>query len=97
MPSKQLVEQIDSLVERVLHGELDPKTAVSDILGEQLSPGMRNALSKGKVKMNCPSCDLAIPVYPGKYPKQCPECGVEFGEPGVEIPKEEPEEESKEE
>lgn len=37
--------------------------------------GIRNALHRHSPKLVCPSCDFAVPKYPGRYPGKCPECG----------------------
>lgn len=36
--------------------------------------GIRNALHRYSPRLVCPSCDFAVPKYPGRYPKACPEC-----------------------
>lgn len=43
-----------------------------------ITKGMRQAMEKMPAKMKCPSCGLSIPVYPGRYPKKCSECGEEL-------------------
>jgi hypothetical protein len=63
---KQIVQ---SMVDSVVEGK-----SPSDVLDEALTNGMRNALSKMKVKSVCKNCDLHIPTYPGKYPNKCPSC-----------------------
>lgn len=44
---------------------------------EQLTPGIRNALDRGRVRSRC-ACGFPLPVYPGRYPAACPECGRPF-------------------
>jgi rubrerythrin len=52
-------------------------------LNEQMTAGLSKAVQKvvanGDVKHKCGNCGFAIPPYPGRYPKNCPECGNEFG------------------
>ena len=51
--------------------------------GVTVSPGMKNAMNKLPPSgRKCPGCDLAVPSYQGRYPKNCPECDTElsFGE-----------------
>lgn len=40
----------------------------------EATPGLTNALSKFKYKGDC-KCGFRVPKYPGRYPKNCPECG----------------------
>lgn len=46
----------------------------------RVTPGLIRALSKTRTKRACGSCEFPIPVYPGRYPKTCPQCG----EPAIE-------------
>lgn len=41
---------------------------------EAFTPGMVNALSRHGVHRTC-DCGFILPVYPGKYPRNCPSCG----------------------
>jgi hypothetical protein len=50
----------------------------SDVLDEALTNGMKNVFSKMKVKSVCPQCELHVPKYPGRYPKNCPSCGKQL-------------------
>ncbi len=43
-----------------------------------VTPGMRNAMTKGGSAFKCASCSLKIPKYPGKYPSKCPDCDGEI-------------------
>ena len=43
-----------------------------------LTKGLVRALAnQGKARARC-ECGFVIPVYPGKYPTACPNCGSEF-------------------
>lgn len=49
----------------------------------KITVGMKNVMSKLPPSgRKCPGCNLAIPSYQGRYPKNCPECNTElsFGE-----------------
>jgi hypothetical protein len=41
---------------------------------EQFTPGVINALHKNRKRDVCP-CGFPMPVYPGRYPSTCPNCG----------------------
>lgn len=45
-----------------------------------ITPGMSRVFSR-KSKKSCPVCGLAVPVYPGRYPKTCPNCRALFPAP----------------
>jgi hypothetical protein len=42
------------------------------------TPGMVKAYNKLKLKLKCSECGVVIPVYPGRYPKNCPNCASTF-------------------
>jgi len=46
-----------------------------------VTPGMANAAKRAA--RTCSGCDLKIPVYPGAYPKSCPNCGMDMTPPSV--------------
>ena len=39
------------------------------------TPGLIRAIGKAQTKKSCAACEFPIPVYPGRYPKTCPNCG----------------------
>lgn len=41
---------------------------------ETITPGLRNALARGRTYATCVECGFALPKYPGRYPKCCPHC-----------------------
>ena len=45
-------------------------------MSEQHTPGLAKALGNIRYKGSRACCDFQIPVYPGRYPKVCPECGA---------------------
>ena len=46
---------------------------------EEPTKGMKNAYNrKVEARTACPECSLAIPVYPGRYPNNCPDCGTKI-------------------
>jgi uncharacterized Zn finger protein (UPF0148 family) len=61
---------------------------------EAMTPGVLNALNKNRNRSVCPSCGFPLPVYPGRYPSHCPQCGGD--RVAVETPEQEPEEDSEE-
>lgn len=59
------------------------------VLAEAATPGVINALTRrGAARTTCKECQFPLPVYPGRYPKDCPNCGTAF-----EAPSEDPAEE----
>lgn len=40
--------------------------------------GMVKAYDKLRLKLKCSSCGVIVPVYPGRYPKNCPNCAATF-------------------
>ena len=46
-----------------------------------ITKGMANAAKQ--IARSCSSCGLKIPVYPGAYPKSCPDCGTALDTPSV--------------
>lgn len=42
-----------------------------------MTPGIKNALSRGSVHSVCEECGFPLPRYPGRYPKTCPSCGAD--------------------
>jgi len=43
---------------------------------EAMTPGVLNALNKNRNRSVCPGCGFPLPVYPGRYPSTCPQCGA---------------------
>lgn len=41
----------------------------------KITKGMANTMKGNK---ECTGCGMKIPKYPGRYPKKCPECGMEL-------------------
>ena len=83
--NEEVLKTIESSITSVVAEETEVSGAVDNILGEQLTMGIRNALSRGKVRVTCAECGMPIPVYPGRYPDNCPECGKPFT-PAEEVP-----------
>jgi hypothetical protein len=54
-------------------------------LYEAVTPGMQKALSQLPSKRQH-ACGFPIPVYVGRYPKNCPVCGEPLKEPEVKSP-----------
>lgn len=75
--NKDTLKAIEGSIEHIAEGA-DVSEAVNSLLGEELTNGIRNALAKGKVRVKCVKCGMPIPVYPGRYPKNCPECDEPF-------------------
>ena len=44
-------------------------------VAESATKGIINALLKNRSRAVCKSCGFPLPVYPGRYPKNCPNCG----------------------
>jgi len=42
-----------------------------------ITKGMSNVLGR-RPKRSCENCGLVIPIYRGRYTKQCPHCGTSF-------------------
>lgn len=42
----------------------------------RVTPGMRNALSRMRLRGECPGCGLPLPVLRGRRPGTCPNCGT---------------------
>lgn len=53
-------------------------------IAEAMTPGVLNALLRGKNLGPCNDCGFALPVYPGRYPKNCPHCAKPRKAPGAE-------------
>jgi len=43
-----------------------------------ISAGLKKAFSKTTTVTICKDCGFPIPLYPGRYPKKCPECGTDL-------------------
>lgn len=48
------------------------------LIHEGFTPGAMRALSKLGGRVPCANCGFALPRYPGRYPKHCPQCDVEM-------------------
>jgi hypothetical protein len=59
---------LDRMIDSVIEG-IEP-----DKLIQEVTRGMINAVGRGKPKYHCIDCELKVPVYPGRYPKNCPIC-----------------------
>jgi len=48
-----------------------------EIIEHEITPGLMNAVGKfpRKSGKRCSECQFDFPVYPGQYPKTCPQCG----------------------
>jgi len=66
---------VHQMVDAVVEG-----TPASEVLGlfEGMTKGIKNAINKGKVKQMCSDCETPVPVYSGRYPSKCPDCGEPF-------------------
>lgn len=64
------------LIERVLSGE-SPNSLCDMLVEFKITRGMINSFGRGRVKYRCTNgdCGLNIPIYPGAFPKLCPNCG----------------------
>jgi len=60
---------------------------------EAMTPGVLNALNKNRNRSTCPGCGFPLPIYPGRYPAHCPQCGGDREAPAE---TQEPEEDSEE-
>lgn len=49
-------------------------------MDEALTTGVKNALARGDFKAKCAECGFALPKYPGRYPKCCPNCDTPMEE-----------------
>lgn len=47
-------------------------------LEEALTRGMKRAMEKYSNARVCQKCQVWVPKYPGRYPRSCPECGMEL-------------------
>lgn len=70
----------NNLIDCILEGD-SPEQVCDALLEKKITRGMANSFGRGEVKFRCTDCDLAIPKYVGAYPKSCPECGGNLGEP----------------
>lgn len=52
-----------------------------DGVAESATKGVIKALLKNRSRTVCKSCGFPLPVYPGRYPKNCPNCGAELEKP----------------
>lgn len=41
-----------------------------------ITHGMLNAMMPTDIAHSCMKCNLQIPIYPGRYPKSCPNCNT---------------------
>lgn len=48
-----------------------------DEINKLLTPRSANASSK-KMKSDCPSCGVKLPIYQGRYPNNCPGCDIKI-------------------
>lgn len=53
-------------------------------LNEKVSKALQKRMKAMRSKMECADCGCRIPVYPGRYAKECPECGAVLKEKKVE-------------
>ena len=54
---------------------------MSERVAESATKGVINALMKQKSRTVCKDCGFPLPVYPGRYPKDCPNCGAPLERP----------------
>ena len=77
-------DDVDVDVEKEDDDELEEKFIDVVTIDEKkfgVSQGTLNAFRKGAditIKKVCPKCGFALPVFSGRYPKNCPLCGTEF-------------------
>jgi rubrerythrin len=58
------------------------RTHTEIVLSEAATGGVIRALTRrGPHKTTCKECAYPLPVYPGRYPKSCPNCGTAFEAP----------------
>jgi len=50
------------------------------MLTEKISEALKKRVKMMRVKKECTQCGMEIPVYPGPYPTECPQCGASFAE-----------------
>jgi len=50
------------------------------MLNEKVSEALKKRMKMMREKIKCEECGCGIPVYPGRYPTKCPECGASLGE-----------------
>lgn len=46
-----------------------------------ITPGQYKALMREGAARTCLECHQCLPKYSGRYPKQCPDCGGNVGNP----------------
>ena len=49
------------------------------MLSEKVSKALKKRMHAMREKMACGKCGCRIPVYPGRYPTICPDCGESLG------------------
>jgi len=47
----------------------------------KITKGMANAMADNPTGNHCPTCDMKMPKYVGRYPKDCPDCKMELMPP----------------
>ena len=57
---------------------------------EEVTQGLLKAISANRNKHLCAGCSFPIPVYPGRYPKNCPSCGMALKLDGTSTPPRQP-------
>ena len=51
-----------------------------DTFLEEMTRGMKNAYKKMEGKKVCSECGTVLPIYRGRYPSKCTECGTEWSD-----------------
>ena len=59
---------------RIANGTIR-ESDIDEAAKRTVTAGMANAMGKGNTKIKCSKCGQSIPVYPGRYPSKCPNCG----------------------
>ena len=50
------------------------------MINEKVSATLKKRMKAMRSKIECEECGCQVPVYPGRYPGACPECGTSYGQ-----------------
>lgn len=58
--------------------QIDEAASKDEAVDEAMTPGLMKRITPEVSRTACGTCGFAVPVYPGRYPKSCPNCEAEL-------------------